>query len=55
MFPAQKLYVETIRQVKRIAGNVARELQISGPFNMQFLGKDNNVKVIECNLRASRR
>jgi carbamoyl-phosphate synthase large subunit len=54
ILPAQKLYVETIRQIKRIAGNVARELRISGPFNMQFLGKDNMVKVIECNLRASR-
>ena len=54
VLPAQKLYVETIRQVKRIAGNVAKELKISGPFNMQFLGKDNLVKVIECNLRASR-
>jgi len=54
VLPAQKLYVETIRQIKRIAGNVARELKISGPFNMQFLGKDNMVKVIECNLRASR-
>jgi carbamoyl-phosphate synthase large subunit/carbamoyl-phosphate synthase small subunit len=54
VLPAQKLYVETIRQIKRIAGNVARELNISGPFNMQFLGKNNAVKVIECNLRASR-
>ncbi|KAH9248346.1 carbamoyl-phosphate synthase, large subunit [Batrachochytrium salamandrivorans] len=54
VLPAQKLYVETIRQIKRIAGNIARELKISGPFNMQFLGKDNTVKIIECNLRASR-
>lgn len=45
VLPAQKLYVETIRQVKRIASNVAKELKISGPFNMQFLGKDNMVRV----------
>ena len=54
VFPAQKLYVETIRRIKRIARSVARELNISGPFNMQFLAKDNDIKVIECNLRASR-
>ncbi|MDR1414196.1 MAG: carbamoyl-phosphate synthase (glutamine-hydrolyzing) large subunit [Odoribacteraceae bacterium] len=54
VFPAQKLYVETIRRIKRIARAIARELDISGPFNMQFLAKDNDIKVIECNLRASR-
>jgi carbamoyl-phosphate synthase large subunit len=54
VFPAQKLYVETIRRIKRIARSIARELNISGPFNMQFLAKDNDIKVIECNLRASR-
>lgn len=53
-FPAQRIYVETMRQVKRIATKVAKELNISGPFNMQFLAKNNSVKVIECNLRASR-
>ncbi len=54
VFPAQRLYLETIRQIRRIAAKIARELNISGPFNIQFLGKDNHVKVIECNLRASR-
>ncbi|MDE7074944.1 MAG: carbamoyl-phosphate synthase (glutamine-hydrolyzing) large subunit [Odoribacter sp.] len=54
VFPAQKLYVETMRRIKRIARSIARELDISGPFNMQFLAKDNDIKVIECNLRASR-
>lgn len=54
VFPAQKLYVETMRRIKRIARGIARELDISGPFNMQFLAKDNDIKVIECNLRASR-
>ena len=54
VFPAQRLYLETIRQIRHIAAKIARELNISGPFNIQFLGKDNNVKVIECNLRASR-
>ena len=54
VLPAQKLYVETIRRVKRIAGNVAGALRICGPFNMQFICKNNDVKVIECNLRASR-
>ncbi|WP_255491080.1 carbamoyl-phosphate synthase (glutamine-hydrolyzing) large subunit [Dysgonomonas sp. 520] len=53
-FPAQRLYVETVRQVKKIARKIAQELQISGPFNMQFLAKNNDIKVIECNLRASR-
>jgi carbamoyl-phosphate synthase large subunit len=54
VFPPQKLYVETIRRVKRIAREIARALNISGPFNMQLLAKDNDIKVIECNLRASR-
>lgn len=54
VFPAQKLYIETIRRIKKIARSIAQELNISGPFNMQFLAKDNDIKVIECNLRASR-
>ena len=54
MFPAQKLYVETVRRIKRISGQIARELNISGPFNIQFLARENEIKVIECNLRASR-
>ncbi|MGV8827703.1 MAG: carbamoyl-phosphate synthase (glutamine-hydrolyzing) large subunit [Breznakibacter sp.] len=54
VFPAQKLYVETIRRVKKIAREIAKALNISGPFNMQLLAKDNDIKVIECNLRASR-
>ena len=54
VFPAQKLYVETIRRIKKIARSISKELNISGPFNMQFLAKDNDIKVIECNLRASR-
>jgi len=53
-FPAQKLYVETVRKVREIAAKIAAELHISGPFNIQFLANDNNVRVIECNLRASR-
>lgn len=53
-FPPQKLYVETMRRIKKIAGHIARELHISGPFNIQFLAKNNDIKVIECNLRASR-
>ena len=53
-FPAQKLYVETVRRIKKISGEIARELKISGPFNIQFLAKNNDIKVIECNLRASR-
>jgi carbamoyl-phosphate synthase large subunit len=52
--PPQRTYLETIRQIKRIAGDVARALKINGPFNIQFLAKDNEVSVIECNLRASR-
>ena len=54
VLPAQHLYVETIRRIKKISQLVAQALQITGPFNMQFLAKDNYVKVIECNLRASR-
>jgi carbamoyl-phosphate synthase large subunit len=54
VFPPQKLYVETIRRVKRISRQIAAALNISGPFNMQLLAKDNDIKVIECNLRASR-
>ena len=53
-FPAQKLYVETVRRIKKISGQIAHELKISGPFNIQFLARDNEIKVIECNLRASR-
>ncbi|WP_373763546.1 carbamoyl-phosphate synthase (glutamine-hydrolyzing) large subunit [Porphyromonas loveana] len=53
-FPAQKLYVETVRRIKRISREIARALNISGPFNIQFLAKGNDIKVIECNLRASR-
>jgi carbamoyl-phosphate synthase large subunit len=54
VFPPQKLYIETIRRIKKIARQVAKGLEISGPFNMQLLAKDNDIKVIECNLRASR-
>ncbi len=54
MFPPQKVYVETIRRIKKISRRIAQELHISGPFNIQFLAKDNDIKVIECNLRASR-
>jgi len=54
VFPAQKIYFETARRIKRISRDIARALRISGPFNMQFLAKDNDIKVIECNLRASR-
>ena len=54
VFPAQKLYYETIRRIKRISRQIARELNISGPFNIQFLARDNQLRVIECNLRASR-
>ena len=53
-FPPQKLYIETARRIKRIARKIAQELEISGPFNIQFLAKENDIKVIECNLRASR-
>jgi carbamoyl-phosphate synthase large subunit len=54
VFPAQKIYIETIRRIKRITRDIAKKLNISGPFNMQLLAKDNDIKVIECNLRASR-
>jgi carbamoyl-phosphate synthase large subunit len=54
VFPAQKIYIETTRRVKKIARDIAKKLNISGPFNMQLLAKDNDIKVIECNLRASR-
>ncbi|KAI4469316.1 carbamoyltransferase family member [Holotrichia oblita] len=54
VFPPQKMYVETMRRIKRISKMVAKGLNITGPFNMQLLAKDNNIKVIECNLRASR-
>jgi carbamoyl-phosphate synthase large subunit len=54
VFPAQKMYVETMRRVKKIAREIARGLQITGPFNMQLMAKNNDIKVIECNLRASR-
>ena len=53
-FPAQKLYVETVRRIKRISRKIAQALCISGPFNIQFLARENDIKVIECNLRASR-
>ena len=53
-FPPQKIYVETIRRIKNIARQIAASLNISGPFNIQFLAKDNYIKVIECNLRSSR-
>lgn len=54
VFPAQKVYIETMRRIKKIARRIAKELNISGPFNMQLLAKNNDIKVIECNLRASR-
>ncbi len=54
VFPPQKIYFETIRRIKKISREIAKSLQITGPFNMQFLAKDNDIKVIECNLRASR-
>jgi len=54
VFPAQKVYFETIRRIKRITREIAKALDITGPFNIQFLAKDNDIKVIECNLRASR-
>ena len=53
-FPAQKIYVQTIRRIKQITREIAKALNISGPFNIQFLAKENELKVIECNLRASR-
>ena len=54
VFPAQHIYFSTVRQIKKIARKIAKELNISGPFNIQFLAKNREVKVIECNLRASR-
>jgi carbamoyl-phosphate synthase large subunit len=54
VFPPQKIYFETVRRIKRISRQVAKELNITGPFNIQFLARDNEIKVIECNLRASR-
>ena len=54
VFPAQKIYFETARRIKRISRQIAKELNISGPFNIQYLAKNNEIKVIECNLRASR-
>ncbi len=54
VFPPQKIYFETIRRIKNVAGKIAKELNLSGPFNMQFLARDNDVKVIETNVRASR-
>jgi carbamoyl-phosphate synthase large subunit len=54
VFPAQKIYFETARRIKKVARQLAKALNITGPFNMQFLAKDNDIKVIECNLRASR-
>ncbi|HBZ22134.1 MAG TPA: carbamoyl phosphate synthase large subunit, partial [Bacteroidales bacterium] len=54
VFPAQKIYFETARRIKRITRQISKELNITGPFNIQFLAKDNDIKVIECNLRASR-
>jgi len=54
VFPAQKMYFETSRRIKKISRDIAHALNISGPFNMQFLARDNDIKVIECNLRASR-
>ena len=53
-FPPQKLYVETVRRVKRISRQIAKALHINGPFNIQFMARDNDILVIECNLRASR-
>jgi carbamoyl-phosphate synthase large subunit len=54
VFPPQKIYFETVRRIKRISRQISKELHISGPFNIQFLARDNDIKVIECNLRASR-
>ena len=53
-FPPQKLYYETMRRIKKVAKKIAQELHISGPFNIQFMARDNDIMVIECNLRASR-
>ena len=54
VLPAQKLYIETIRKIKKITKKIIKELDITGPFNIQYLAKENEIKVIECNLRASR-
>lgn len=54
VFPPQKTYLETVRRIKKITRQIAKKLKISGPFNIQFLAKENDIKVIECNLRASR-
>jgi carbamoyl-phosphate synthase large subunit len=54
VFPPQKIYFETVRRIKKISRQIAKELNISGPFNIQFLARENDIKVIECNLRASR-
>ena len=54
ILPAQKLYLETIKRIKKVTKKIAQSLQISGPFNIQFISKENEIKVIECNLRASR-
>lgn len=54
VFPAQRTYLETIRRIKKITKQISRELRITGPFNIQFIAKENDIKVIECNLRASR-
>jgi len=54
VMPPQRLYIETVRKVRKVASDIARALRITGPFNIQFIAKDNNVSVIECNLRASR-
>jgi len=54
LLPAQKLYVETIRRIKKTSADIAKALNITGPFNIQYLSKNNDIKVIECNLRASR-
>lgn len=53
-FPPQKIYVETVRRIKRVSRQIAKELHINGPFNIQFMARDNDILVIECNLRASR-
>ena len=54
VMPPQRLYIETVRKVRKVAADIARELRITGPFNIQFIAKDNRISVIECNLRASR-
>ena len=54
LFPAQKIYLETIKRIKKITKSIAKTLNISGPFNIQFMSRENEIKVIECNLRASR-